>query len=94
VNSITFRIVAVTQLQRAIMTFARYKKPEATMKNQEIIDNKYPTGMFVYAKENPELKLVIDAYKQRIYFCGVAGHPEHKQFAYFERELIDPSTQV
>jgi len=54
-------------------------------------DNKFPLGMFIYAKAQPELKLVIDAYKQRIYFCAVADHPELRQFAYFERELIDPS---
>lgn len=61
------------------------------MKELENNDNKYPKGMFIYAKANPQLKLVIDAYKQRIYFCAVAGHPEMKQFAYFERELIDPN---
>lgn len=53
-------------------------------------DNKYPVGMFIYAKVNPELKLFIDAYRQRIYYCSIAGLPEIKQLAYFERELIDP----
>ncbi len=46
--------------------------------------------MFIYAKVNPALKLIIDDYKQRIYYCAVAGNPEMKHFAYFERELIDP----
>jgi hypothetical protein len=64
------------------------------MKDPVNNDNKYPLGMFIYAKVNPELKLVIDAYKQRIYFCAVAGHPELKQFAYFERELIDPGGRI
>jgi hypothetical protein len=62
------------------------------MKNQEgSNDNKYPLGMFIYAKVNPQQKLVIDAYKQRIYYCPVVDHPEIKPFAYFERELIDPA---
>ncbi|MEJ0028904.1 MAG: hypothetical protein WDO15_00295 [Bacteroidota bacterium] len=64
------------------------------MKNPINDDNKYPRGMFIYAKADPQLKLVIDAYKQRIYFCAVAGHPEMKQIAYFERELIDPNAPV
>jgi hypothetical protein len=64
------------------------------VKEQENNDNKYPRGTHIYAKENPQLKLVIDAYKQRIYYCAVAGHPEMKQFAYFERELIDPGPAI
>jgi hypothetical protein len=53
-------------------------------------DNKYPLGSFVYAKAFPNQKLVIDAYKQRIYYCAVVDHPEIRQFAYFERELVPP----
>lgn len=54
-------------------------------------DNKYPVGTLVSAKINPELKLVVDAYKQRIYYCAVVGKPEVKQLVYFERELIAPT---
>jgi hypothetical protein len=54
-------------------------------------DNKYPVGSLVYAKAFPEQKLFVDAYKQRIYYCGVVDHPEVKQFAYFERELLPPT---
>jgi hypothetical protein len=64
------------------------------MKDADNNDNKYPKGMFIYAKVNPQLKLVIDAYKQRIYFCAVVDHPEMRQFAYFERELIDPNERA
>lgn len=60
------------------------------MKDPVNNDNKFPRGSFIYAKENPELKLVIADYKQRVYFCAPVGHPEMRQFAYFERELIDP----
>ena len=60
--------------------------------NKDNTDNRYAKGTFVYAKAHPELKLVIDAYKARIYYCAVAGHPEMKQLAYFDRELIEPGT--
>ena len=60
------------------------------MKDPVNNDNKYPRGIFIYAKANPQLKLVIADYKQRIYFCTSVDHPEMSQFAYFERELIDP----
>jgi hypothetical protein len=66
------------------------KSQRAIMRDPDNTDNKYPKGMFVYAKVNPELKLVIDAYKSRIYYCAVAGSPEIKHLAYFERELMDP----
>jgi hypothetical protein len=53
-------------------------------------DNKYAIGSFVYAKDFPEQKLVVDAYKQRIYFCTIPDQPEAKRFAYFESELLPP----
>ena len=57
-------------------------------------DNKYPRGIFIYAKANPQTKLVINDYKQRIYFCSVVGDQEMKQLPYFERELVDPGSQM
>lgn len=53
-------------------------------------DNIYKEGSFIYAKVDPELKLVIVKYKQRIYYCAAVDHPEQNNFAYFERELIPP----
>ena len=61
------------------------------MKDPDNTDNRYKKGTVIYAKVNPAQKLVIDDYKQRIYFCAVVDHPEIRQFAYFERELIDPT---
>ena len=57
-------------------------------------DNKYARGTYIFAKVDPTLKLIIDDYKQRIYFCAVADNPEAKHFAYFERELIDPQERA
>jgi hypothetical protein len=54
-------------------------------------DNVYPVGTSITAKEFPARKLHITAYKQRIYYCSSVDHPEVRQLAYFERELIEPS---
>ena len=54
-------------------------------------DNIYPVGTLISAKVNPELPLVIHKYYQRIYYCAVVGDPDHKHFAYYERELISPA---
>lgn len=72
------------------VTYLEFKYRALCMNDPVNNDNKYPRGMFIYAKENPELKLIIDDYKQRAYFCAVVDHPELKLTAYFERELIDP----
>jgi len=53
-------------------------------------DNIYPVGTIVYARVQPDLKLVIEQYMHRIYFCGVFEQPMSKQIPYFERELIPP----
>jgi hypothetical protein len=60
------------------------------MKETQNNDNKYAIGTIIYARAFPAQKLVVDAYKQRIYYCAVANHPEAKQLAYFERELLPP----
>lgn len=57
-------------------------------------DNRYPVGLNVAAKVSPGLPLKIHSYYQRIYYCAVVGDPEHKHFAYFERELIPPAEFV
>lgn len=53
--------------------------------------NIYKEGTIIAAKADPGLSLVIVRYYQRIYYCAVAGEPDRKHFAYFERELIPPS---
>lgn len=56
-------------------------------------DNIYPEGSFITAVLHPDIKLLIDSYRQRIYYCSVADHPD-RQLVYFEKELIAPSTLV
>ena len=60
------------------------------MSERIIADNVYQAGTVITAKEDPFLKLKIERYYQRIYYCSVVDAPEQKHFAYFERELVPP----
>ena len=53
-------------------------------------DNRYQEGTIISARVSPSVKLKITRYYQRIYYCALVSEPNHKQFAYFERELIPP----
>lgn len=55
------------------------------------MENKFPEGMLISAKEHPEVKLIITKYYKRIYYCALQSDPDKKQLVYFEKELIDPS---
>ena len=53
-------------------------------------DNIYKVGTLITAKTDPGVKLKIERYYQRIYYCSVVAAPEQKHFVYFERELLPP----
>jgi hypothetical protein len=53
------------------------------------MSNKYREGEFVFAKENPALKLIVRRYIDDIYYCRIPNEPDKKELVYFERELID-----
>ncbi|PRY10138.1 hypothetical protein CLV24_11555 [Pontibacter ummariensis] len=53
-----------------------------------MLENLFPIGSEVFAKVNPDLKLVIRQYLKRIYYCTVQENPTQKELVYFERELI------
>ena len=53
-----------------------------------MLENTFPIGSEVFAKVNPDLKLIIRQYLKRIYYCTVMGNPFQKDLVYFERELI------
>ena len=61
------------------------------MTDRLLKDNKYEEGSIILAKANPETRLLIMKYLQRIYYCVEVDHPEQKQLVYFERELVSPS---
>ena len=61
-----------------------------TMRDKNKRDNFYQEGTIITAKENPDLKLVITKYCQRIYYCAIEGETG-QQFAYFEHNLIAPT---
>jgi hypothetical protein len=52
------------------------------------MDNIYKEGEIVFAKVDPKKRLVVAAYKDRIYYCSSEDEPEKKNLAYFERELV------
>jgi hypothetical protein len=52
-----------------------------------IMENKYKEGDIVTAKENPNKKLIVRRYVDRIYYCKVENDPSAKELVYFEREL-------
>jgi len=54
---------------------------------QPTFDNKYSEGAVVYAKECPNLALIVRRYVHRIYYCRVLDSPEGGELAYYEREL-------
>jgi hypothetical protein len=57
------------------------------------MDNIYKAGTFMTAKINPESKLIINEYLDRVYFCSAVDDPTKKRLAYFERELIAPKAK-
>lgn len=52
------------------------------------MENKYKEGEIVYAKVNPEVKLVIRRYVDKIYYCKFPDEPARKELVYFEREIL------
>ena len=77
---------------RISATSQRFKSKlrNTAMRDRNQMDNLYEEGSIITAKENPELKLIITKYCQRIYHCRAVGEPEGRAFAYFERNLIAP----
>ncbi len=51
-------------------------------------EGKFKPGDTVYAKVNPEVKLIVRLYYRRIYYCKFAEDPEKKEVVFFERELL------
>lgn len=57
------------------------------------MENKFQEREVVYGANEPNLKLVIRRYVDRIYYCKVQDDPEQKERVYFERELsYEPGT--
>lgn len=56
------------------------------------MENKHNAGDTVYAKVNPTLQLVVRRFVDSIYYCKIQNDPGHKELVYFERELLDKSS--
>jgi hypothetical protein len=50
--------------------------------------NKFNKGEVVRAIVNPTLELVVMRYVHKIYYCKIQVDPDHRELAYFERELL------
>ncbi len=48
----------------------------------------FKAGDAVYALIKPELKLIVDHYIDRIYYCKDEISADGSEYAYFERELV------
>lgn len=48
---------------------------------------KYKEGEVVYALVNPNVKLVVRRYLDRVYYCKVQADLNQKEQVYFEREI-------
>ncbi|MDI9340942.1 MAG: hypothetical protein QM534_10275 [Sediminibacterium sp.] len=53
------------------------------------MENKFKVGAYVYAINNPAIKLIIRRYVDKIYYCRIDNSPESKDLVYFEREITD-----
>jgi len=49
---------------------------------------KFKAGDTVFAKENPDVKLIVRRYISRIYYCTFVEEPKKKELVLFERELV------
>ena len=58
----------------------------------EDTQSKYKVGDVVYAKENPNLLLVVRRYTNKIYYCMIQDETVQKQLVYFERDLLAPDS--
>ena len=56
-------------------------------------ENKFPEGMVVTTKTEPSVKMIINTYMDRVYFCVRVGDRTGKELPCFERELqkADPA---
>jgi hypothetical protein len=64
-----------------------------TMTQFETLGNKFEEGMVITTKVDPAVKLIINTYLDRVYFCVRVGDRTGKEVPYFEGELqnIDQS---
>lgn len=51
-------------------------------------ENRFEAGDTVYAKVNPDVRLVVRRYVDRIYYCRFPDEPDRKEVVFFQRELM------
>ncbi|MBL7931184.1 MAG: hypothetical protein JNL60_04765 [Bacteroidia bacterium] len=50
-------------------------------------ENKYSEGSIVYANEDPNVRLLVRRYVDRIYYCKIYNDSSGTELVYFEREI-------
>lgn len=53
-----------------------------------IPERKFEEGDIVYAKADPQVKMIVRRYVARIYYCRFADQPDKKELALFDREIV------
>jgi len=51
-------------------------------------ETRYKVGQHVFTIIAPKVKMIIRKYYAKIYYCTFSDHPEKKELALFEREII------
>ena len=67
------------------------------MKTKKMINDLdiiFKVGDIVYAKVNPEVRLLVRKHYAHIYYCRYADLPMKKELALFEREIVVNEKQV
>lgn len=54
--------------------------------------SKYNVGQIVYSLENPNQKLIVRRFLDRIYYCRVFEAEDTRELVFFERELASTTT--
>jgi hypothetical protein len=62
--------------------------------SKHFVQNKYEPGDIIYAKNNPDQKLVVRRYLDKIYYCKVVTDPDRKDLVFFEREIVEDPALV
>lgn len=58
------------------------------------MENRYPEGATVFAREDPTRSLRVRRYAKRIYYCTDPANPLQKDQVYYERQLMQNATEA
>ncbi len=65
-----------------------FYKASNTVKGIMESETKYKAGEIVFERIHPAQRLVINYYRDRIYYCKVQDHLHRKDLVFFEKDLM------